>query len=81
LETALQALLGTQVEAQPMTGNEIILAITLKHQQTRRLDVQLVRHQPTDSILDNEKVTAVEVNQTPVTDGQHFYATIKHFLK
>jgi len=82
LEVALQKLLGTQVEAQPMTSNEIILSVTLSDKRVRQLDITLVRTDNQNAtILDNEKITAVEVNHTAVIDGQHFYAAIKHFLK
>ncbi|MFC6179980.1 hypothetical protein [Lactiplantibacillus daowaiensis] len=82
LEVALQALLGTEVDAQPMTGSEIILTVTLSAQQARQIDLTLTQpDETTPELFDHNKKTTVRINQTVVTNGRHFYAAIQHALR
>ncbi|VDG18183.1 hypothetical protein [Lactiplantibacillus mudanjiangensis] len=78
LEPALTTLLGTSVEARPMTSTNINVYVTLPQQdvQTIKLTLDL----PKKERFDRNKKTTIRVDQTVVTSGRQFFAAIRHAL-
>ncbi|BDZ30656.1 hypothetical protein RA086_05750 [Lactiplantibacillus sp. WILCCON 0030] len=82
LETALSLILGTAVTAQPITGDEVRLAIQLANHHAVTLSVKIVATDlKTAALFDRDQATTVTVDQTPVANGRECYNVIKQTLK